>query len=176
MDLDDIDSQIEQVGGRYQPRSGYEAHPVTMVSWDGAQAYCQWAGARLPTEAEWEYAVRGSESRVFPWGNEFRDANLNYRSSSDGYTETAPVGSFVNGASWAGALDMAGNVAEWTADWFRAYQPDSQNNPKGPDEGQYRVNRGGSFLSEPFEVRGASRSAGNPSDANRALGFRCAVA
>ncbi len=175
IDLDSRYSQIEKTGDAYQSKDGFAQHPVSLVSWDGARAYCQWAGGRLPTEAEWEYAARGPESQIFPWGNEFDDARLNYTSSSDGYIETAPVGSFQSGASWTGALDMAGNVSEWTADWFGPYQDVAQQSPQGPALGQYRVNRGGNLLSAPYDTRTASRSAGSASDTNRGIGFRCVV-
>ena len=175
LDLDDSNSQIEIVNSQYQPRSGLDVYPVGLVSWDGANAYCDWAGGRLPTEAEWEYAARGTESRIFPWGDQFDGAKLNYQSSSDGYAELAPVGSFPGGASWCDALDMSGNVEEWTADWFGSYTDEAQSNPKGPALGQYRVSRGGSFRSAPFETRTANRGAGSPTDTNRATGFRCAV-
>lgn len=175
IDLDSRYSQIEKTGDAYQSKDGFAQHPVSLVSWDGARAYCQWTGGRLPTEAEWEYAARGPESRIFPWGNEFDDARLNYTSSSDGYIETAPVGSFQSGASWTGALDMAGNVSEWTTDWFGPYQDVAQQSPQGPALGQYRVNRGGNLLSAPYDTRTASRSAGSASDSNRGIGFRCVV-
>jgi len=175
INTDSFRSHIDKVDDRYMPEEGYSQHPVTSVSWEGASEYCQWIGGRLPTEAEWEYAARGPEARVFPWGNEFYNACLNYTSSSDGYIETAPVGSFQNGASWSGALDMAGNVSEWTADWFGRYEDKKQQNPRGPASGQYRIHRGGSYLSEPVDVRCASRHAANPSDKNHGIGFRCVL-
>jgi len=175
LDLDDSNSQIEIVNSRYQPRNGLDDYPVGLVSWEGASDYCDWAEGRLPTEAEWEYAARGTESRIFPWGDQFDGAKLNYSSSSDGYTESAPAGSFLGGASWCDALDMSGNVAEWTADWYGSYKDEAQSSPKGPALDQYRVNRGGSFRSAPFETRNASRGAGSPTDTNRSIGFRCAI-
>ena len=175
IDLDNGSSQIERSADQYQPKTGLDEHPVSLVSWEGAQAYCKWAGARLATEAEWEYAARGPDSRIFPWGNEFDDSRLNYISSSDGYAETAPVGSFLSGGSWCGALDMSGNVAEWTADWHGLYKDEVQKDPQGPALGQYKVNKGGSFQSQPYETRGAGRGAGSPTDTNRMFGFRCAV-
>jgi len=117
-------------------------HPVVCVDWHGAQAYCEWMGARLPTEAEWEYAARGPEGRVFPWGDAFDGTRLNYCDTNcerdwadetvdDGYAETAPVGSYPAGVSWCEALDMTGNVWEWVNDWYDGdyYDVSPDSNP-----------------------------------------------
>ena len=146
-----------------------ENHPMVYVDWFEAQAYCEWAGARLPTEAEWEHAARGPEGRVFPWGDHFDDTRLNYcdancteshadDAADDGHKETAPVGSYPNGASWCGTLDMTGNVSEWVADRFDEYPSERQENPTGPASGETRIVRGGWWKSRPVSVRGASRS------------------
>ncbi|HOU13736.1 MAG TPA: bifunctional serine/threonine-protein kinase/formylglycine-generating enzyme family protein [Anaerolineae bacterium] len=130
--------------------------PVTMVSWDDALAYCQWVGGRLPTEAEWEYAARGLEGRLYPWGNAFYGDRLNYCDAgctfswkdtayNDGYKLLAPVGSYPTGVSWCGALDMAGNVWEWTADWYGRYPATRQKNPTGPVTGTEKILRGGGW-------------------------------
>ena len=174
VDLNAKESRLEKAGNQYQAKQQYANHPVVLVSWEGANAYCQWAGAQLPTEAQWEYVARGPQGSVFPWGNEFSAKLLNYSSETDGYTETAPVGSFYQGASWNGALDMAGNVAEWVADYYGPYLTGRQSNPVGPANGDLRVTRGGSYLVAPYYARGASRGAVNSSDSNRGLGFRCA--
>jgi formylglycine-generating enzyme required for sulfatase activity len=121
----------------------YDDFPVVWVTQGQAADYCAWVGGWLPTEAEWEYAARGPEARLFPWGDEFDGTRLNYCDASsaagmrdaelnDGFTETAPVGSFPSGISWCGALDMAGNVREWVADWFGYYPKGRQVNPRGP--------------------------------------------
>jgi len=114
-------------------------HPVVCVTWHEAQAYCEWAGARLPTEAEWEYAARGPGGNVYPWGNTFDGTLSNYcdvncdkpsanTAVDDGHAQSAPVGSYPRGASWCGALDLVGNVFEWTADWIGDY-PSTADRP-----------------------------------------------
>jgi formylglycine-generating enzyme required for sulfatase activity len=175
---------IVQVGSEYQPKSGYDNHPVIEVSWYGAKAYCEWAGARLPTEAEWEYAARGPDGYIYPWGDTFDvtwlnfcDANCTYEHRNtdydDGYEKTAPVGSFEGGASWCEALDMAGNVWEWVADWYGDYPSAAQTNPTGPGTGDYRVQRGGSWYGSANIVRSANRDWGDPLYRYVLSGFRC---
>ncbi len=136
-------------------RYNRDAQPVAGISPDEADAYCRWAGARVPTEAEWEYAARGRAGHEYPWGDgwETRRANTN-----DGGAGTLlPVGSYPDGVSWCGALDMAGNVWEWVADFCGYYSADPQVNPSGPGSGQCRIMRGGSWLDGPGFARGASR-------------------
>jgi len=187
LDLEDGDCLIEQVDGEFRSKGGYADHPVIDVSWYGAAAYCEWAGARLPTEAEWEYAARGPENWVFPWGHDFDGTKVNYCDAScergwadeavdDGYALTAPVGSFSMGASWCGALDLAGNVWEWVADWYDEdyYERSPSENPPGPQEGELRVLRGGAWFSSPGIVRSAARDWYLPDYRYDIFGFRCA--
>jgi eukaryotic-like serine/threonine-protein kinase len=168
----------------YYGEAAFDDYPVVWVGWDQAVAYCTWAGARLPTEAEWEYAARGPESRLFPWGDEFDGTRLNYCDAScqlgpadpsfhDGYADTAPVGSYPSGVSWCGALDMAGNVREWVADWFGPYHG-RQANPHGPTSGEMIVSRGGSWLDPPENVRSAKRGRNTTDFLIYKLGIRCA--
>ncbi len=170
----------------YYGNSQYDDYPVIYVSWNDADQYCKWAGGQLPTEAQWEYAAHRSQYYDYPWGNTFDGTRSNFcdkncpfdwanKAVDDGYADTAPVGNYPSGASWVGALDVAGNVWEWVQDWYGSYSATSQTNPAGPDSGDQRVLRGGSWRSVRSNVGVTSRYDGVPDDGDVDQGFRCVL-
>jgi len=147
--------------GRVFPKESHQGddHPVVCVTWDNAAAYCGEYRLSLPTEAEWEYAARGSEGTVYPWGNEWDKRKCCSAENTGPGGQTYPVGSFSTGASWCGAHDLAGNVWEWCADWWDDgyYEKSPNTEPKGPQTGQFRVVRGGGWYGVTSLCRSAAR-------------------
>jgi formylglycine-generating enzyme required for sulfatase activity len=164
---------------QYRASPGFKTHPVVNVTWFGAEAYCKWAGLRLPTEIEWEKAARGNDGRIFPWGNEWDSVRLCWWGSHDEKESTAAVDAFPQGCSPHGMFQMAGNVEEWCVDWYQSdvYSRYAVGNLGTPRAGMGRVIRGGNCLRKHrLEFRCPMRRANTPSFTNILLtGIRCAA-
>jgi iron(II)-dependent oxidoreductase len=155
------------------PKFNAPEQPVVGVTWKEARKYCQWKNQELPTEAQWEKASRGKRPITYPWGNEPPDkTKLNFNSVLG---HPAPVGSYEAGKSDYGVYDLSGNVAEWVRDWhypeYYLYSP--KKNPPGPEKGQYKVIRGGHWMSNDEDVRLTYRNATVPKIRSKTVGFRC---
>ena len=176
----------------YYGNSQFDDYPVIYASWNDATSYCSWADRRLPTEAEWEKAAGWDEKNEvkykYPWGDDFIYSLLNFCDKScafnhtgtswdDGYSDTSPVGHYSKGASSYGVLDIVGNVWEWVNDWYDAsyYGNSPSSNPHGPETGQYRVIRGGSWFDDASVVQTFYRNSQEPSNSYFHFGFRCAM-
>jgi formylglycine-generating enzyme required for sulfatase activity len=178
LDAGDEDVLIFQGDEVWRPLRGYENHPAIEVTWYGAQAYCHWVGRRLPTEAEWENAAKGSSTgigagRIYPWGDEIDCDRAQYANCMG---ELVPVNSKPLGASPYGVLGLSGNTWEWVADWYAAdyYSTSPADNPLGPEEGETRTLRGASWEYDWKHLRAANRRHNGPAVSMHDYGFRCA--
>ncbi len=172
----------------YFGNKAFASYPVIGVTYADAVAFCNWRKARLPTEAEWEKAARGTDQRIYPWGQRFDPTRLNYcdrncelpwrdAQHDDGYADTSPINAFPSGASPYGALNMAGNVWEWVSDWYdpNYYAHSPARNPQGPANGTQRITRGGGIFDDHVFTTSAMRRRFTPDVASTSVGFRCAA-
>lgn len=157
-------SNMDKIPGFWAPN-----YPRGIITWEQAAVFCRERGARLPTEAEWEFAARGPDAVIYPFGDNYDIEKVTLQKISP-----APVGRIAEGASWVGALDMSGGISEWVADWYGPYLAEPQTNPSGPEQGDMRISRGGNwFAHAAFFVRTTYREVLDPEHATSTVGFRC---
>lgn len=174
LDVADPDNRIHRIGAAWQAEPGSELYPASEMSWYGAVAYCAWVGKQLPSEAEWEKAARGTDQRLYPWGNDPPNAERGFFGRYRG--ETAPVGRFAAGASPYGVLDMAGQLWEWTRSIAVRYPYDPKDSRENLSVESPRVTRGGSSSSDPGGLTATSRHIVGPerqASGHAYHGFRC---
>ena len=176
IEMDDSDARIAIIGGRFAAAPGAADRPAPESTWQGARAFCAWRGARLPSEAEWEAAARGTAGRTYPWGESPPTPDRAVYARGRG--ETDPVGSHPAGATPEGVFDLAGNVAEWTSSLFRPYPYDPADGREDPATAGERVTRGGDHVFDVAadKLTGAFRDgfSRDPGRGHRHIGFRCA--
>jgi iron(II)-dependent oxidoreductase len=174
-DADDNDARVHRRNGKWSADAGFENNPVVEASWYGAAAFCRWAGKRLPSEAEWEKAARGTDGRRYPWGSQAPDRTRAHFAA--GWNDFKPVGSFPAGASPYGALDMAGNGWEWVSSEYKPYPYDARDGREDPDREVVRVTRGGGQDAQAEELTTSHRGrhvSRNPRGGHHNISFRCA--
>jgi|SRR6185295_2259793 iron(II)-dependent oxidoreductase len=174
-DFDDPDARIGRADGKWAAHKGFETHPAIEVAWAGARDYCVWRGKRLPTEAEWEKAARGTDARRYPWGNSPADRKRAQYAAR--FNDTAPVDGFPDGASPYGVQDLAGNAWEWVSSAYRPYPYDAGDGRENPAAGPVRATRGGGHDSPAEEITTTQRGhnlSRNPAAGHHNIGFRCA--
>ena len=174
-DVDDNDARIHRRDGQWAADPGHESHPVVEASWYGALAYCNWLGKRLPTEAEWEKAARGTDGRKYPWGNDAPDRTRAHFAA--GWNDFRPVGAFPKGASPYGVLDLSGNGWEWVSSAYLPYPYNPTDGREDFNQVRIRGTRGGGQDSSPDELTATQRGrrvSRNPRGGHHNIGFRCA--